>query len=302
MPAPLDDALGYARSRLVRHSAEREGPLPSPDVTDALTVAIAPEGIVLAGDTALLGHGLAPLPADRLLTIYLGKSDDRPVFAASLSSEAGARLTESSSVDVLDLRSLASAGRVAPDELGLVATARSFLSWHARHGYCANCGVPTTIAAGGFRRDCASCGTHHFPRTDPVAIMLVTRGNACLLGRSPGWPEGMFSCLAGFIEPGETVEMAVRREVWEEAGVRVGPVAYVASQPWPFPASLMLGARAEALSEEITIDPSEIEDALWVSRERMARIVADRDEAIRAPREGAVAGWLLRAWLADALG
>ncbi len=189
-----------------------------------------------------------------------------------------------------------------PWEAEVAATARALLGWHAAHGFCARCGAPSLPAQAGWQRLCPACGAHHFPRTDPVVIMLVTRGNAALLGRSPGWPPGMFSCLAGFMEPGETVEAAVRREVWEEAGVRVGRVAYVASQPWPFPASLMLGCRAEALTEEIALDPVEIEAALWVSRERMARIAAGRDEEVRAPRPGAIAGALLRMWLADALG
>jgi NAD+ diphosphatase len=298
MPDTPDDALGYARSRLVRHSAEREGPLPSPNAAEALTVAIAPEGIVLAGDTALLDQGLAPLTADRLLTIYLGKADDRPVFAASLSSEAGARVTESSSFDVLDLRSLASAGRVAPDELGLVATARSFLSWHARHGFCANCGTPTTIAAGGFRRDCAACGTHHFPRTDPVAIMLITYGEACLLGRGPHFQPGMYSCLAGFLEPGETIEDAVRRESHEEAGLRIGAVRYLASQPWPFPSSLMIGCVAESLTDTIRIDTAELEDARWFSREDVARMIArTHPDGLTTPPPMAIAHLLMRAFV-----
>ena len=131
--------------------------------------------------------------------------------------------------------------------------------------------------------------------------MLITRGNDVLLGRSPGWPEGMHSLLAGFMEPGETVEAAVRREVWEEAGVRVGRVDYLASQPWPFPASLMLGCRGEALSEEITLDPHELEAALWVSRERLMRVFLGEDPQIRAPRVGAIAGFLLRKWLEDRL-
>jgi NAD+ diphosphatase len=130
-------------------------------------------------------------------------------------------------------------------------------------------------------------------------IMLITHGNDVLLGRSPGWPEGMYSLLAGFIEPGETVEAAVRREVREEAGVHVGPVSYIASQPWPFPASLMLGCRGQAVSRDIRIDPTEIEAAQWVSRERLARIMAGRDEQVRAPRQGAIAQFLLLNWLQD---
>ena len=153
----------------------------------------------------------------------------------------------------------------------------------------------------GWQRICGACGAQHFPRTDPVVIMLVTRGNNVLLGRSPGWPEGMFSCLAGFMEPGEPMEAAVRREVLEETGIKVGSVRYLASQPWPYPASLMLGAAAEALDEAITLDPAELEAARWVSREDMARAFAGEHPEIRAPRRGAIAGFLLRNWLADRL-
>ncbi|MEI4473086.1 NAD(+) diphosphatase [Frigidibacter sp. MR17.24] len=183
----------------------------------------------------------------------------------------------------------------------LAATARALVTWHGGHGFCSACGAASEIAQAGWTRICPACGRHHFPRTDPVVIMLVTRGNSLLLGRSPAWPEGMYSCLAGFMEPGETFEAAVRREVAEETGVVVGAVAYVASQPWPFPASLMLGARAEALSEAITIDPVEIEDARWATREELAEVFAGRHPVIRAPRRGAIAGYLMRQWLADRL-
>jgi NAD+ diphosphatase len=153
----------------------------------------------------------------------------------------------------------------------------------------------------GWQRDCPACGAHHFPRTDPVVIMLITHGNDVLLGRNAAWPAGMFSLLAGFIEPGETLEAAVRREVWEEAGVRVGRVGYLASQPWPFPASLMFGCRGEATTTAITVDPAELETALWVSRERLAGVLAGQDSVIRAPRSGAIAQFLMQMWLADRL-
>lgn len=186
-------------------------------------------------------------------------------------------------------------------EAELVATARALAGWHASHRFCAACGQASTIAQAGWQRVCPECGAAHFPRTDPVVIMLITQGNSTLLGRSPGWPDGMYSCLAGFMEPGETIEAAVRREVLEETGVPVGPVSYVASQPWPFPASLMLGCHGQALDRAITLDPVELEDALWVTRERLAGIFAGTDPHIRRPRKGAIAGALLRQWLADAL-
>jgi len=190
---------------------------------------------------------------------------------------------------------------LSPRDAELAATARALFAWHDSHGFCAKCGARSAPAMAGWQRDCAACGAHHFPRTDPVVIMLVTRGDDLLLGRSPGWPPGMFSCLAGFIEPGETVEAAVRREVAEESGVRVGRVDYIASQPWPFPASLMLGCRGIAETEAIHVDPAELEQALWVGRERLAAVFAEADPDIRAPRQGSIARFLMENWLAGRL-
>lgn len=183
----------------------------------------------------------------------------------------------------------------------LVATAKAILGWHESHGHCARCGAPSRIAEAGWQRQCPECGTRHFPRTDPVVIMLILSGNDVLMGRSPHWPEGMFSLLAGFVEPGEGIEGAVRREVFEEAGVRVGRVDYLASQPWPFPSSLMLGCRGEAESRDISVDPNELEDARWVSREDMLDIFAGRSEAMKPARKGSIANFLISAWLADRL-
>ncbi|MHA6344562.1 NAD(+) diphosphatase [Roseivivax sp. CAU 1761] len=183
----------------------------------------------------------------------------------------------------------------------LAATARAVLNWHESHGHCARCGAASEIACGGWQRRCPACGATHFPRTDPVVIMLVTRGNRTLLGRSPGWPEGMYSCLAGFVEPGESVEAAVRREVREEAGIEIGAVRYLASQPWPFPNSLMIGCLGEARSETIRRDPAELEDARWVSREELVAALAGGDPGLRPARPGSIAHFLLRNWLADRL-
>jgi NAD+ diphosphatase len=183
----------------------------------------------------------------------------------------------------------------------LAAIAKSVLGWHRSHRFCSACGARSAAAEAGWQRKCPSCGTSHFPRTDPVVIMLVTRGNKTLIGRSPGWPEGMYSCLAGFVEPGETLEDAVRREVAEETGVRVGDVRYLASQPWPFPSSLMIGCQGDAMDEAITLDPAELEDAIWVTREEMAQVFSGDHPRIRAPRRGAIAGTLLANWLADTI-
>jgi NAD+ diphosphatase len=190
---------------------------------------------------------------------------------------------------------------LTPREAELAATAKAVLHWHRSHGFCAACGAASEMTQGGWQRSCPACGAQHFPRTDPVVIMLVTHGNSVLLGRSPGWPEGMYSLLAGFVEPGEPVEAAVRREVFEETGVRCGAVSYLASQPWPFPASLMLGMRTEALSRDITIDPDEIEAARWVTREELVSAFAGLHPEIKAARNGAIAHFILRNWLADRL-
>ncbi|MDA8766561.1 NAD(+) diphosphatase [Planktomarina temperata] len=183
----------------------------------------------------------------------------------------------------------------------LAATGRGLLEWHRTHGYCATCGAPSDMAMAGWQRNCPACNRSHFPRTDPVVIMLITHGNKVLMGRSHAWPDGMYSLLAGFVEPGETLEAAVRREVFEESGIRVGQVRYLASQPWPFPASLMFGCAGEALNADIVIDPKEIEDALWVSREEMLDVFEGVHPEIKPARKGAIAHFLLEHWLADHL-
>ena len=198
-----------------------------------------------------------------------------------------------------DLRGVMAA--LTPREAELAATAKAILQWHATHGFCSACGAATTIINAGWQRVCPACAAQHFPRTDPVVIMLVVRGNQLLLGRSPAWPEGMYSLLAGFVEPGEVLEAAVRREVAEETGVQVGAVRYLASQPWPFPGSLMFGCIAEATTEAITLDPVELEDALWISREDLITVLAGQHPRIKPGRKGAIAHFLMRNWLADRL-
>jgi NAD+ diphosphatase len=190
--------------------------------------------------------------------------------------------------------------RLPAPEAGLAATARALVNWHRTHGFCSSCGARSALHQAGWQRKCPACGASHFPRTDPVVIMLVRHGNRVLLGRTPGWPEGMYSALAGFIEPGETPESAVRREVLEETGIRLTSVRYVAAQPWPFPNSLMLGFVAEAASEAITLD-DELEDARWLSREEMVAVRAGLHPEIKAPRRGAIAHHLMQAWLSGRL-
>ncbi len=184
---------------------------------------------------------------------------------------------------------------------GVAATARGILGWHASHRFCARCGAATTAAEAGWRRICPACGAHHFPRTDPAVMMLVTHGERVLLGRQPGWAEGMYSLLAGFVEPGESLEAAVRRETMEEAGIAIGRVHYLASQPWPFPSSLMIGCAAEALGQEIHRDPGELEAARWATREEVVEGLAGRDAGLKPARAGSIAHFLLAAWVADRL-
>jgi NAD+ diphosphatase len=190
--------------------------------------------------------------------------------------------------------------RLSRRDAELAATARALIEWHRIHRFCANCGAESFPAQAGWQRDCPTCGRHHFPRTDPVVIMLITHDDSVLVGRSPGWPEAMYSLLAGFIEPGETMEAAVRREVAEESGIRVGEVGYLASQPWPYPASLMFGCWGQATTTEITLDPTEVEDAFWITRAEMKQVFADAHPRMRAPRPGAIAHSLLEAWVTGA--
>lgn len=238
--------------------------------------------------------GAATLAARFDEEIFLGDGADGPVFAA-LSGLDGETIAALGGFETADLRALAVSGRLAAEEYGALATGRSMLHWHAGHRFCPRCGTPTRIAAAGWRRDCPSCGAEHFPRTDPVVIMLVTDGDRCLLGRSPRFAPGMYSCLAGFMEPGETVEAAVRRETFEEAGVRVGRIAYFASEPWPFPASLMIGVHAEALTRDIVVDETELVDCRWFSRGEVAAMLAGtHPEGIVAPPAIAIAHHLIR--------
>jgi NAD+ diphosphatase len=197
----------------------------------------------------------------------------------------------------IDHRSIYVQGLLDPETLGALAQGASLLAWNSGNRFCGHCGAGTEMRTGGYKRVCTGCGAEHFPRTDPVAIMVAVRAESCLLGRSPRFAPGMYSALAGFIEPGETIEDAVRRETLEEAGIRIGRVAYHASQPWPFPHSLMIGCFGEALNEDIVFDRDELEDCRWFSRQEVRSIVAGRHPGgIIAPPAGAIATHLITAW------
>lgn len=183
-------------------------------------------------------------------------------------------------------------------EANLASTARSLFEWHRAHGFCARCGQATESQEAGWKRACPACKTEHFPRTDPVAIMLAVNGDKCLLGRQAMWPAGFYSCLAGFVEPGETVEQAAARELKEEAGIeaRWDTAEYLFAQPWPFPSSLMVGLILEATSEAITVDKVELEEARWFTRQEARQIIAGTHEEAFAPPEMAVAHHILKVW------
>jgi NAD+ diphosphatase len=200
--------------------------------------------------------------------IFLGLRDGQAYFALDAT---GAPLPCHSEAVTMDARTAAAI--IEEGEAAILAEARSLIDWHARHRFCAQCGTPSVPASGGWLRHCPNCQAHHFPRVDPVVIMLAVSGERCLLGRNRRRVGTRFSCLAGFMEPGETLEEAVRREVLEESSIRVGRVRYLASQPWPFPSSLMIGCLAEALTEEITIDPEELGEARWFERDEVRAMV-----------------------------
>jgi NAD+ diphosphatase len=230
-------------------------------------------------------------------TVFLGLVGEAARFGIALDVEATKALKGRDDLFVTDLRSIAVQGLVAPEHLPPLAEAKALLAWHARHRFCSNCGTATNMQQAGWKRICPSCHVEHFPRTDPVAIMLAVDGDRCLLGRAGRFVNNMWSCLAGFIEPGESIEDAVRRETLEEAGIVCGEVKYFDSQPWPFPMSLMIGCHAEALTRDITVDRTELEDARWFSKDEIVSMLMRRHpDGLTTPPPVAIAYHIIRAW------
>lgn len=228
------------------------------------------------------------------LTLFLGlATDGAPRFAVD--AAAGA-LTASAADVAQPQEARRAASLLPPAESSIIAQARSMLDWHRRHRFCANCGAPTRITRAGYSRQCDACAAEHFPRVDPVVIMLAEHAGRVLVGRGAHFPPGFFSALAGFVEPGESLEDAVGRELFEEAGVRVRDVRMVASQPWPFPSSLMIGAHAQALSDQLSLDTTEIVEARWVSRPEVQAALSGKADW-NAPQPIAIANHLLRRWV-----
>ncbi|MFN4112914.1 MAG: NAD(+) diphosphatase [Sphingomonadaceae bacterium] len=249
---------------------------------------------VFGEDGALEWGTLAEAPQQAEL-VFLGLLEGKACFAAVPDEgAAGPAYANPSIWNAMQL--------LSPGDLALYGGARSLVDWHARHRFCARCGAPTVIAKGGWQRHCDVCGADHFPRTDPVTIMLVEHadGNRLLLGRQPRFPPRMFSALAGFVEPGETIEEAVAREIKEEAGLAVRDVRYLASQPWPFPSQLMIGCTSIAVDDDIIIDESELEEARWFTRAELeaARAAGPAgNDTLIFPRSFAIAHHLVTWWL-----
>jgi NAD+ diphosphatase len=237
---------------------------------------------------------LAPLTE----TVFLGLMNGAARFGIGITQASAEALKARSDLFVMDLRSIAIQGLVAADHLPPLAEAKAMLQWHARHRFCSNCGGATDMMDAGWKRACLACKAEHFPRTDPVVIMLAVRGDKGLLGRSGRFAATMWSCLAGFVEPGESVEDAVRRETLEEAGVKCGRVKYLFTQPWPFPMSLMIGCHAEALNDNIQMDTNELVDCRWFSKDECAAMLMRKHpEGLTCPPHVAIAHHIIRDWV-----
>ena len=229
--------------------------------------------------------------------IFLGLDGERAVFALDVSA-AGDSANIGALAGLGYFRDARVAGSmVSIKDSAIIAQAKAMIDWHQRHGFCPKCGAPTKIMDAGYRRLCGKCNAEHFPRVDPVVIMLATHGEACLVGRGKLFPPGMFSALAGFVEPGETIEEAVRRELMEEASVKVGEVSYYATQPWPFPSSLMIGCFAKADSRDAKVDENELAEVRWLERGVARGLIEGKQiEGIRVPPPVAIAHHLIKTW------
>ncbi len=296
-----DAPIAFAGSRLDRADAIRSDPQALSQLMDWRARVLSLDGLdpVLTRDDALAWGSLADVPADADL-VFLGIDDSDPPRGhfAPVPQDAPAQALHAGP------RSWQAMAVLDADALATYGYARAMVGWHTRHRFCGRCGHTTHLAKGGWQRTCdnPACRAEHFPRVDPVVIMLVEHAGRLLLGRQPRFPARRYSALAGFIEPGESIEEAVAREVHEEAGLRVRDVAYVASQPWPFPSSLMIGCHAITDDAAITIDGNELEDARWFDRTEVVEAMeagsrGEEGQAFAAPPPTAVAHYLLRWWI-----
>lgn len=282
--------LSFTGSRLDRADHVRADPDRLAGYMNWKARVLALDGLMPSLDDTnrLAWDTLADVPEDAELC-FLGLDEGKACFAAvPPRGDATPRMANPQLWSLM--------ATLQPDDLALYGGARSLTDWHARHRFCAQCGGDTKLAKGGWQRDCTNCGASHFPRTDPVTIMLVEHEGRLMLGRGLGWPEGRFSALAGFVEPGESIEEGVAREVLEEAGVRVRDVTYVASQPWPFPSQLMIGCHSHADSDELTIDETEMAEINFYTRDEVQAALAG-DGPFVAPPPHAIAHYLMQWWI-----
>jgi NAD+ diphosphatase len=303
-PSPLAPAFAGAqldRAATLRHDPEWVAKLLREPTT--VTLAAGADGVLvhrseqpaLLRGRVLQDGGPAPDPAAPIL---LGLQDGAAVFAIDLDGLDPAARSDAAAADDVEILSLRDAGAVLPQaEAGLAAYLTALLNWHRAHRFCANCGSPTDVVEGGYSRRCPRCGASHFPRTDPVVIMLVEHDGRLLLGRRPGWEQARYSVLAGFVSPGETLEEAVVREVREESGIEAYKPRYVASQPWPFPSSVMLGFEAQADGGDPVARDGELEDVRWVTLEEVRSAQAQEGE-LRLPPPISIARFLIDGWVA----
>lgn len=302
--APRDEPsrfVGFGGNQIDRQAENRS----DDDTERALSNPAARLMLVTGGRVLLRGTeaGFEPyfsrneaeaLGGDIAGAVLLGVDERGPVLATTTAA-GPEQLPEN--IKAIEYRSVNTQGLIDPAATGALAQGAALLAWHGSHRFCGKCGKPTEMRIGGYKRLCTGCGSEHFPRTDPVAIMLTVTRDRCLLGRGKHFPPGMYSALAGFIEPGETIENAVRRETFEEAGIRLGRVAYHASQPWPFPYSLMIGCFGEALNEDISFDGKELEDCRWFDREEVLSVLAGNSGGpVFVPPRAAIAHQLIRDW------
>ena len=282
--------LSFTGSRLDRADHVRADPERLAGYMNWKARVLALNGLIPALDDSnrLVWGTLADVPEDAELC-FLGLDEGKACFAAvPPRGDATPRMANPQLWSLM--------ATLPPDDLALYGGARSLTDWHARHRFCAQCGGDTKLAKGGWQRNCTACEASHFPRTDPVTIMLVEHEGRLMLGRGLGWPEGRFSALAGFVEPGESIEEAVAREVLEEAGVRVRDVTYVASQPWPFPSQLMIGCHSHTDSDELTIDETEMAEVEFFTRAQVQAAMAG-DGPFVAPPPHAIAHHLMQWWI-----
>ncbi|HWA63181.1 MAG TPA: NAD(+) diphosphatase [Caulobacteraceae bacterium] len=303
---PLDAFMNTFAGNPLNRASERRGDaawiaekLASPD---SLAVAIwngkpfvetaKGGGAQIAYLSAVMAQELAGGP-ERLL--FMGLWKDTAVFAVDLEGSADPADGPLEGLGRFDdLRAIAL--DLPPTDAAILATARQMFEWRRRHRHCASCGEPSEVADGGWKRVCPSCKAEHFPRTDPVVIMLPVKGEKCLLGRQAAWPKGMFSALAGFLEPGESIEEACARELMEEAALRAVKVDYHSTQPWPYPSSLMIGLIAEVENEDAAPDQTELDEVRWFTRDEAKTLVKGGLPDARAPGAMAIAHQLIRAW------